>query len=282
MKNILVPVDFTLNSFAAYRYALQFANECQAEVTLLHVISGSFSPNSLIAFEPMKQLEEAMKERLRYFAFEYPEEEGIILPNVETHIDVRYGVAGFTIADFAEKNKMDAMVIGTKDQHGILDKLMGTTVSVLINISKVPMILINERTVYVRPSKLVFGFDGKMDLDHGIRYLKSFNRKFGASVDFVHVKNGKASQINESMAELVDIMTEDIDVYYPFTVKEIKSKSVNLALIDYCFTVKADLLVIYRRNTGFLERIFKRSHSLKISQELHLPVLIIPEAGSSD
>lgn len=277
MTKILVPVDFTFNSLAAYKYAMHLANDMNAEVVLLHVVSGSFSTNTMLAFEPLHQLDDAMKERLRYFAFEYPEEEGIAIPNVDVSLEVKFGIAGFTIAEYAEKFECSLMVLGTKDQYGILDKLMGSTTSVLITLSTIPMIIVNERTEYVRPSGIVFGFDGRKDIDQGIRFLKQFNIVFGASVTFIHVRSNASSQLKESIAELVDIMTEDYDVYYPFTIKELKSKHVSSALIDYCFQSKADMLMVYHRKSGFLERLFKKSYSKKLSKELHLPVLIIPE-----
>jgi len=43
MIRILVPVDFTKVSFSAYNYAVHFAESIKAEITVLHVINGSFS-----------------------------------------------------------------------------------------------------------------------------------------------------------------------------------------------------------------------------------------------
>jgi nucleotide-binding universal stress UspA family protein len=275
MKKILVPIDFSLHSLSAFIYANQLCADIKANLTLLNVVNGSFNTGETLTLEPLKQVEDSIMDRLRYFSTEYIEEQNIKINHVPTNRIVRFGIPGFTIADMANEEEFDYIVMGTRNNHGIFDKIFGSTSSVVIASSKCPIVVIHEQTVYKEIDKIVFGFDKKDGLEDALGFLQRFNRDRKAQIDFVHVVRGDDDGLKKSVDEIIDEMMEEY-IDYPFTIKKIKGKGIEKTLIDYSINAEADVMILYHQKTGLLERIFKRSASVEIAHNLPLPVIIVP------
>lgn len=274
---ILVPVDFHLTSFSAFLYANAIAKHLDAEITLLHIINGSFNTNEVLQYQPLLNLENSRKKQLKYFCEEYPKEEGIELEDIKTHYVVRFGIPGFTLADYANDNAYDMVIMGTRDKHGFFDKLLGSVSSLAIKMTKCPVMLIHENTKFQDLKKIVFAFDSKGDLDDTLEDYIKFNKAFKATTDFVHVQISDDDNPSVQEEEIVSDLLEDQGVPFSFKIKNIDGKEVSRALKDYCLFEKADMLVMMHRNKGLFERIFQRNESIRLAQEFHLPVLIFRE-----
>ena len=278
-KTICVPVDFSPNSFAAYHYASQLAFTIGAELILVNVINGSFGTNHALGYQPVKEIENAVLARLSYFAIEYPHEVGVMIKNVPIKYMVRYGIPGFTIANFCKDHDIYLMVMGTRDKHGIFDKIIGTTSSTVIKLATCPILTVHENTLYQPLDKIVFGYNEEDGIEEAVEFIKGYNEKYGANIDFVHVsQNGDREELEEVVDEIVDEMLSD-NSPFTFEVKKIKGRDTSTSLIDYCLNHKADMLVLQHKRVGFFESLFKRSISIKSAHDFHLPVLICPDDG---
>ena len=277
-KKICVPVDFSLNAFSAFHYATQLAHRIGGEVILINVINGSFNTNHALGYQPMKEIEKAVLERMKYFAIEYPHEVGVMIKKVPIRYEVRFGIPGFTIANFCRDNKIYLTVMGTRDKHGIFDKIMGTVSSTVIQLSPCPVLTVHENTSYADLNRIVFGYGrDEDDVEDAIDFLKDYNAPFGARIDFVHVTKDEEESLISVVDEIVEEMLED-KATTSFEVKTIKGEDASSSLIDYCMNNKADLLVLQHKKVSFFEGLFKRSVSVKSAHGFHMPVLICPES----
>jgi nucleotide-binding universal stress UspA family protein len=275
---ILVPVDFHKTSFSAYNYALNLANEFGGEITLLHVINGAFNTNDDVTFDPIHSQQEGAIKRLEYFADEYAKEVGIETPKLPSKKEVRFGIPGFTIADFANQNAIDIVIMGTRDKHGIFDRLLGSASSVSIRLCKKPVLLIHKRNRYNTPKKIAFAFDAKSDLEEAIEDIKTLNSKLRAKLEFVHVKNAEGNEdLNDQMHEIVSELFEDGDPNFAFEIKSISNGNMRENLKDYCLFEKVDVLTMMHRNESKLMNLFRTNQSVRMAQEFHLPVLVLHE-----
>ena len=186
---ILVPVDFNKTSFSAYVYASEMADILNAELVLLHVLNGYLNVNEPLSYEPMKTLEDAAYERLRYFAQQYHKDQGIKLKKLPTTQEVRFGIPGHSIADYANDFDFDLIIMGTRDKHSIFERIiLGTASSIALKRSKCPTILVHRGTRFIKPEKIVFGFDNKGDLEDSLEDFHLFNKVWKSQTAFVHVR----------------------------------------------------------------------------------------------
>jgi len=276
MTRILVPVDFTRVSFSAYNYAVQLAEKMKAKVTLMHVINGSFSTADSMFLDTLDAAFEAAKKRLKYFSKEYAKEKGVTAPKMDLDYEVRFGVAGFTIADYANDKGYDYVVAGTRDNHNIMERILGTTSTIVAKLTSCPVILIHENTRYVTPEKVIFTIDDSTDFDESIDDYIRFNKIFKASTDFIHIKlDGK--NIDNTKDEIIKEVFNKKIPDFAFEIKNIKGGDIVQTIVDYSIFEKADMLVMVHRKRSFLGAFFDRSISLKTAEGIHLPIMILEE-----
>lgn len=275
--NILVPIDFSKTSFAAYRYACHLAELFEdSELTLIHVSGGSLNTNGAFVVDAYITLENAIEERLDYFVEDYAKEHNISLPSVKVHKVLEFGIASHSITKYARKHDIDLIVMGTRDRHGIFDSLIGSTSRNVLNNTHLPVLLIHENTVFQSLDSTVFAFDTDRDIVNSLRAFKQLNNKIYSQVTFLNIGNtGK-----EYLLQVENIVRQLFSTEVPmfsYEVQGIDGSDVSTSIMDFTVQNKSDLLVLTHRTENTWKRLFERSTSIKIAQDFHLPVLVYPE-----
>jgi nucleotide-binding universal stress UspA family protein len=144
LKHILVPVDFSLSSIRALEYAMEFARQFGARLTLLHVVEPALYPDSHlkapVAEETNQNLLQAARERLEEFRVDKVRE---IVP-AETL--VRMGRAYSEIPDTAKALGADLVVVGTSGHPGLKQVVMGSTAERVVRNAPCPVLTVRGGT----------------------------------------------------------------------------------------------------------------------------------------
>lgn len=272
---ILVPTDFNRASLSAYNYASLVAERFDAEITLLHVIAGSFNTGDTLAIEPLQTLETTANERLQYFSKKYAEEQKVELPVPAKKTIVRWGMPGFTIVDYADDNDYDLIVMGSRDKYGFFDRLLGSASAITVRRSSCPVMIIHADTPMRLPEKVVFTFDDKVDIEDSVEDYRSLNKVLKAYTKFLHVDNHQGKDdISDQVAEILDEMADE-EYSFAFDVQTIKGDSVTDKIKDFCLFEKADMIVMHHREKGVFGSLFGRQLSVEVAQDFKLPVLVV-------
>ena len=146
IKRILVGVDGSDPSFNASTYAIDLAKRNDAELIALHVIYLMYSQYET-AFSPRPaRLEEEVTRKEMEIGHQYvhrvKQEATRKKVNVKTEV-----VTGITsvvkeIAEYAESNKVDMIVIGNKDVTGFKKMLLGNVTSDLVTHAHCPVLVV--------------------------------------------------------------------------------------------------------------------------------------------
>lgn len=275
MIRILVPVDFTKSSLSAFVYAAHFAEKLGAEVTVLHVINGSFSTADSMFLDTMDASYESANQRLGKFIRENLPEQ-VTTDNIKIKKEVRFGVPGFTVADFANDQSYDYIVSGMRDNHSLIEKFLGTTSSIITKLSSCPVILIHENTRWSEPKKVIFTIDDSTDFDESITAYLNFNETFKAATDFLHIKKDD-KEIDSTRDTVIRQVFKTKEPDFAFEINNIYGGDVIQSIVDYSIFEKADMLVMVHRKRKLLDSVFNRSMSLKTAEGIHLPIMILEE-----
>lgn len=277
MKNILVAVDFSENSFSAFYYACQLTKELNSTLTVLHSVSLPMATDSGMLPVGYSMPYNEAKNHLDYFVDQLAKDKKIDLPKITIHKEVITGPAAFTLASYADENNVDLIIMGTIEKSNAFSRMIGSVTSATINEANCPVLLIHKNTRYKKPNKIVFAVDHKGDVEEYVEVFNKINNHLHAYTEFIHVKpmNKKSIQITKS--ELVHELVEQEETEYSFEIKEIDGNNPITDIIDYCVFSKADMLVMVHHEINFFRRIFQGSTSFKTAENIHLPVLIIPE-----
>jgi len=141
IKGILFPTDFSEGSAQALKYAVEFAKKYNAKLYILHVIydmakgSGLYVPH--VSMDQLyRDIVEGAKKELDNFGVE--DLSG--MKNVER--TVMTGVPHHEIVGFADKNKIDMIIIGTHGRTGIDRLLFGSTASQVVRNAPCPVLTV--------------------------------------------------------------------------------------------------------------------------------------------
>lgn len=273
---ILVPFDFTKVSKAAFQYALNLANHLQADIHLMYVLNGAFSTADSMFLDTIEDVYDHAKTRLESFIDDDADDKALI-DTVCVHTVIRFGVPGFTLADYANDNNFDYVVSGMRDQHNVIERFLGTTSTILTKLASCPVILIHENTPWIFPKKTIFTIDDTADFDESIQKYLEFNSNFSAATDFIHVRK---DQNDDALFSKDAVIKELFVKKYPdfaFEIKTIYGGDIVQSIVDYSIFEKADMLVMVHRKRSLLDTFFNRSLSLKTAEGIHLPVMVLEE-----
>lgn len=136
-KKILVPVDVSNKSDKSFKEALSIAKQYGASVIAFYVLP--FSPvsyrDNMIAQETMFKEAKSRLEKLKDVAQK---------ENISIQTKMCQGHPGQHIANFAndKKNKIDLVVIGSRDLGGLKEIFLGSVSNFVIHKSKVTTVVI--------------------------------------------------------------------------------------------------------------------------------------------
>jgi nucleotide-binding universal stress UspA family protein len=138
---ILLPTDFSEASRPALHYAAAFAQPCNSEVTLIHVIEPPPYPEFGYAHVPLKEarLKQAVTSKLNVSCRELSQG-GIRASQV-----IRTGSAFREISEQAREQSADLIVIGTHGRGAIAHALLGSTAERVVRHAPCPVLVVRQR-----------------------------------------------------------------------------------------------------------------------------------------
>ena len=274
MKTILVPTDFSDTANKARDYAIQLAQELDAQIILLntyHIPYSGASSGTLVNLDKvaLEESEKAMSNQVEYLSLNYS--------NIEFKTLCAPGLLVDSVRKIGKNREVDLIVMGTTGASGMLESYLGSNTSTLIGSINIPIIAVPSKATINFPNKIVVANDltesGEDDL---FDTLKEIVVKTGASVDFLFVVN-EENQADLKIERLKSAQfDEQFDTqYHPFHFKE--SENVEEAILDYIENKSFDLLVSVAHQRSFWEKLFHKSVSTSLVKHASLPILVIPE-----
>ncbi len=273
MPSILVPIDYSQAAESAANYAINFSAAINGEIRLIHIINASLSAVDNYFIDSMDEVFDSATIKLKSFADELIEKSS---GKFNIQIEVKFGVPGFVIADYANNNNVDYIVIGMRDKHNFLERILGSTSTVVTKMAQCPVILIHENTYWRRPEIVIFTLDDSSDFDESIHKYLVFNKTFVAKTDFIHIRQEDETTNSPSNIVLHE-MFEQKEPEFAFEIKTIYGGDIVQSIVDYSIFEKADLLVMVHRKKSLLDSIFNKSLCLKTAEGFHLPIMVLEE-----
>ncbi len=134
---VVVPVDFSEESFAAVDTALRAANRA-ADVHVIHVIP------ELNSSEPGVVWQEINNESRTQHAIEALREKLADPKYKDVQINIQIGDAGYRIAEFAKDVKAELIVIPSHGRTGLAHMLLGSVAERVLRLSHCPVLVLRD------------------------------------------------------------------------------------------------------------------------------------------
>lgn len=277
MKRILLPTDFSQNSWNAISYALQLFKNQTCTFTILNTYtpiiyqleSAQLSAAQFGLQDAMKEVSENGLEQLKTrIEKEYKNPKHIFA----------YSSAFNTLTEeinaLYDGNVMDMIIMGTQGASGVKEILFGSNTIHIINKAKCPVLAVPNDYEFEPPHEILFPSD----------YLISFNEKhlasiisiakqFQARVNVLHISTGpeltsiqkhNQEQLKTQFKETTHLFHDVRNNYVPEAIAEFQQKS------------RINLLVMINNKHSFFENLFFKSNIKHIGFHLNVPFLVIP------
>lgn len=143
IKSILVPIDYSAPSKKALDYAVSFAEQFGAKLTLLHVVEPIATPDFANSFPLVMQNDKVMTVCKTQLASLVAQK--TIDPKLVKKMLVRLGRSFHEIVDAARMLKTDLIIISTHGYTGLKHALLGSTTERVVRHAPCPVLVVRER-----------------------------------------------------------------------------------------------------------------------------------------
>lgn len=164
MEKILVPFDFSISSTWGYYYAYELAASIGAELLVVNMYSPSVE--STYSLEKLQANAPARKQEiLTHLKAATQQPNGTSKSAVEVVYDIDYALKD-DIANYAKRQKVDLIVMGTSGATAVASKWWGSNTSAVIKDAHCPVLAIPVGTTFEMPKNIAYAtnFDVK-DID---------------------------------------------------------------------------------------------------------------------
>lgn len=281
MKKILLPTDFSENSWNAIKYALQLFKNESCKFYLLNAYTPVIYHVEYVLISPAQfGLGDAVSEnalkQLNNFKVRMDKEFKNPKHTIETM--AAFNTIVSEIKEVVEKKNIDYVVMGTKGATGATEVLFGSnTVHVFKNVN-CPILAIPNSFDFETPHEVLFPSD--YEIDYQNHHIKPI-------IDIISFYNGRVNILNVSfgyeLSEAQKTHKKTLEAYFKKTAHlfhSVSHQDVPGAINNFQLKTKINLLVMINNKHSFFENLFFKSTINQIGFHLNIPFLVIPAKGN--
>ncbi|WP_223034388.1 universal stress protein [Hanstruepera marina] len=278
MKTILLPTDFSENSWRAIQYALQLFKSNDCKFYIMHV----FEPQ---ASAPSTGITSKRAYQAIHDSRAKSSQEGLdkILQQVQDYSNnpkhtfetkLAYGSLTNSVQGFADNNDIDLVVVGNKGASAIQKATFGSNAAQLILKLTCPIIAVPESAT-TNINEIGFATDYSIDdYGEGLNLLREITLSNKARLAVVNVVNNSEyiTDLNAKREMLEQVLKPLTLEYYTLT-----DVPVEQGIHVFTESRKLDMLVLITKKRSFFEKLTTRSHSKAISHNLDVPLIVFDQ-----
>ncbi|WP_179006727.1 universal stress protein [Winogradskyella forsetii] len=278
MKQILLPTDFSENSWNAIAYAIQLFKDEECTFHLLNTyIPVIYNLEYVIGYPEQFGLVDAVRDTSRQNLFKVVSRissEFIKNKNHTFQTHAKFDTMLSGVREAIEEFDIDLIVMGTKGATGAKEILFGSNTVQVFNEMKCPVLAIPSGFAYEAPHEILFPTDLDAIYKHSnLKILKDIVSSNQARLNAMHVSTGyELTEKQERNKDLLESMFKDS----AFLFHDIKTMEVTHAINEFQVKHKINLLVMINNKHSFFENLFFKNVINQIGFHLNVPFLVIP------
>lgn len=278
MKHVLLPTDFSDNSWNAIKYAIKLYKDQDCVFYLLNTYTPViYNVEYVLGYPAQFGLGDAIRETSQANLKELTNKISEEFPNNLKHkfeALSKFNTLISGIKEFIDHQKVDLIVMGTKGATGAKEVLFGSNTVHVFKDIKCPILAIPSNFEYENPHEILFPTDLEINYnDTQLKLLKEIAASHNSRINAMHVSTGNelTKKQHKNKMELEAIFTD-----MPFLFHESKVMNVTEAINKFQIKSKINLLVMINNKHSFFENLFFQSKLNQIGFHLNVPFLVIP------
>ncbi len=285
MKKILIATDFSVPAENAARYALTLAKKLKADILLCNAfkVPAEAPMASQVAWPLMDygELKQQATSELDSLVKTLSDQAcSVVEDDYCPNISYQSGVGGVceVVSSFVETEKIDFIVMGIAGAGGLIQLILGSNTKEMIEKTRVPLLLVPFEAIYTGIKKIAFATDLNTEDLPAIQFVMDLAKKLDAAVTIVHVTNKEVDPTGKTQ-HFIDNFVDKM------------ASSVNFSTVNYEYVWNIDidsglkwigneedlgLMAITHHKHNLLTKMFKGSHTQKLSRHIKTPLLVFP------
>lgn len=276
LKNILVPVDFSNCSKNALKIGIDLAKKHNSTLHLVNAIHIPAPQVDVTGGHVMVEPVFEDYEKRAAHEFEQLKKEFEQLNEVSHQTHTLISIVSEAVRTCIDDKSIDFIVMGTKGNHSTLEKLIGGTSAEVVRSASVPVLLVPENISSLNLAKIGYATDlGEIDDINRLEPLLYFAQMANAEVQVFYVARSL-----EDMSSVKSLQSQKISDYLNGVAHSfhcVEDKKITHGIFEFIETHQLDMLTMYPRKHGLLDRIIKGSVTKTIAMDIHIPLLSIHE-----
>lgn len=277
MKKILLPTDFSENSWNAITYALQLFEKETCKFYILNTYTPVVYNVEYVLVSPAQYgMVDAIKETSVRHLKDLKERIKRDFKNPKHSIKTMavFNTLISEIEDLVESKGIDYIVMGTQGATGAKEVLFGTNTVHVFKKIKCPVIAIPENFKFEPPHEILFPTDYDINFTKKqLQPLLHITSLYISRVNVLNVSFGydltKAQEENKKHLETFFSKTA-------YLFHSVSNETVQEAITNFQLRARINLLVMINNKHSFFENLFFKSTINQIGFHLNIPFLLIP------
>jgi len=279
MKNILLPTDFSENSWNAIKYALDLYKQTTCNFYLLHVTMISNYTGS--EFPMLTATDVVEKTHLKYAKTELQNLLKRIkkLPDNAIHHFYTISVYNYfidAIKTQIEEKKIDLIIMGTKGASGLTEVIIGSNTGDLITKIKHPVLIVPEKAIFKVPKEIAFPTD--YNIFYQPKILNSITETaqlYDSFIRVLHIVNKNETLTNDQLENKEFLNNFFMDEKHSF--HKITNKKIDAGVQCFVESRDIDLIIMVAKSLNLFQRILFKPTVEEISYHTEIPFLVLHE-----
>ena len=278
MKRILLPTDFSDNSWNAITYAVELFKDEACTFYLLNTYTPViYHVEYVLGYPAQFGLGDAVRntsqENLNELVLKLSDKFGHN-PKHKFETSARFDTLISGIKDFVEAHNIDLIIMGTKGATGAEGVLFGSNTVHVFKEIKCPIMAIPSNFKFEAPHEILFPTDLEVNYKNSLlNILQEIASSHHSRVNAMHVSTGnKLTDYQENNK----LNLESIFKNTAYLFHNIKSMNILEAINEFQMKHKINLLVMINNKHSFFENLFFKNTINQIGFHLNIPFLVIP------
>ncbi|WP_420572904.1 universal stress protein [Kordia sp.] len=260
MKNILLPTDFSKNSWNAIAYALQFLENTKCNFYVLHV-NNTKNVNVSEKFQQLQeQISSTFPVNIHHHFFTLTEQNSFIE----------------AIRNQVEDKRIDMMIIGAKGASNSHTNIIGKYTENIITKVKCNVLIIPENATYSVFDEVAFPTDFTLASDiQTLTPISTLLDKTKTALRILYI-NKTTQQLNhrqQANKALLEDFLDDHEYSFHF----LTNTNIEDALENFTESKHINLMIMAAKNLNYFKQILFHSKVDNISYHTNIPFLVLHE-----
>ncbi|WP_299667832.1 universal stress protein [uncultured Polaribacter sp.] len=279
MKNILLPTDFSENSWNAIAYAINFYKHDVCTFYVLNVggfknivLDSPYIPDSNVLEQAyINPSKIKLRKILKRISREFPANK-----KHKFYILAEYSYLIDSLRKHVKEKKIDMIVMGTKGASGLKEKIVGSNAGDVITKVACTTLIVPENTKFKALKEIAFPTDF---VEHfNIQVLEPLFEVIenkGVALRVVHIHKQEVLLNNDQQNN--KNLLKDLFYNYNYSFHTLTNEKFEDAVQCFVESRGIDMIVMVAKNLNYFQQLFFHSNAEKISYHTNVPFLVLHE-----